>query len=1126
MLSIWSVSAIVLVYLAGLFALAFWGDKKIDKNQQHPILYSLGLGVHCTSWAFFGTTTQATHYGWPVFPTYIGITLVMLFAFPVLIKISRLCQQNSVSSLADFISLRYERSTSLAAMITLLCFVGVVPYIALQLDAITESINLLTADASSGSGTVGLYVAALMALFAILFGTQTLSLTDKHPGLLATIAFESVIKLVGLTIVGMYVCYFLFDGAFDLVAQAAQHQAGRNILYADKSWSVFLSHVLLGICAMFVLPRQFHMNFVENNGAGELATARWLFPLYLLGMTAFVLPIALAGSLLLDPSTAQSDSLVLAIPLQQNNMAVSVIAFIGGLSATTSMIIVATLALGIMIANNLITPLWLKLKLKQQSQHTMQATQLLNIRRITVLVVLSVAFWYHVNISQSAPLVKSGIIAMALLSQMLPAMMFSLYWRKRSKTAAICGMLAGFVGWVAWMLYPSLLSSYYFNPIPSDETLAQSYVLSLMINCAVYIVVALVIPTTVNVKHGQPDSPSLQPVEPELVIEVSDLLALTERVLDAPAHQTLTGQLSSSGSANSPQGYASQGLLSRVEKLMAAQIGHPSARLLLSAIADSKRSGFSHLVHWVEEASQSFQFNHEVLMSSVQHIQQGIVVLDQNLTMLAWNERYLEMFNYPKGVVQVGIPIKDILLYNANRGLLGDADNMQKEIDKRVHYMAAGSTYKYVRKQADGRVIELNGSPLPGGGFVTTYSDITEYIRIQDELERAKTELEARVAHRTKQLEAAKQVADQANLSKTKFLAAAGHDLMQPFNAATLFASMLVQKTTGSELHSLSEGLLHSLNSAEALLSALLDMTRLEAGRLTVQKSHFALNDMLAGLVQEFNLIGEQKSVSLNYIPTNVLVYSDPKLLRRVIQNLISNAVRYTDTGRVLIGVRRQGKHAIKIMVIDTGPGIPAHQLQDIFNEFHQLDDSHNQGLGLGLTIVERISQLLVHPVEVTSQTGKGTVFSVEVERSYQQLIRSAQGSGDKNTEATQLLTNKNVLVIENDEQISAAILTLLCDWGAQVTLAKNFEDAISHKQVPDFMLVDYHLDHGETGINVVNQLRSKWRVNVPGILNTANRNDGVRDEAREAGLLYLPKPLKPAALKRLLKQHKLVARR
>lgn len=1123
MLSIWAVSAIVLLYLAGLFMLAFWGDRKIDRNQQHPVLYSLGLGVHCTSWAFFGTTSQTTHYGWPVFPTYVGIALVMLFAFPVLTKISRICQQNSVSSLADFISLRYDRSHSLAALITILCFVGVVPYIALQLDAITESINLLTTDAESSSSTVGLYVAALMALFAILFGTQTLSLTEKHPGLLFTIATESVIKLVGLCVVGIYVCYGLFDGVFDVVAQASQHQPGRDILYADKGWSVYISHILLGVCAMFVLPRQFHMNFVENNGTEELTTARWLFPLYLLGMTIFLLPIALAGSLLLDPTTAQSDSLVLAIPLQEENLTVSIIAFLGGLSATTSMIIVATLALGIMIANNLVTPLWFKLKLKKQARHTMKASQLLSIRRITVLVVLSVAFWYHMNISQSAPLVKSGIIAMALLSQMLPAMMFSLYWKKCSKTAAISGMLAGFIGWVVWMLYPSLLSSYYFNPIPTDQELATSYVLSLVINCAVYIVVAFFTPTKKSTLSTESAQPASLEEEPELAIPVSDLLSLTARVLEPDVHATLAKQLSNAGAGNHRQGYASQGLLVRVEKLMAGQIGHPSARLLLGAIADSQGRGLSNLVHWVEEASQSFQFNHEVLMSSVQHIQQGVVVLDQNLNMLAWNDSYLEMFNYPGGVIKVGLHIKEILQYNARRGLLGEVSNMQSEIDKRVQFMAAGSQYKYVRKQADGRVIELNGSPLPGGGYVTTYSDITEYIRIQDELEQAKTELEARVAHRTKQLEAAKLEADKANLSKTKFLAAAGHDLMQPFNAATLFASMLVQKTSGSELHHISQGLLHSLNSAESLLTSLLDMTRLESGRLSVQKTHFVLDDLLGGLVNEFRLTGDQKALKLNYVHTQVKVYSDPKLLRRIIQNLLSNAVRYTNTGKILVGVRRRPADKIEIAVIDTGPGIPEHQLQEIFNEFHQLDEHHNQGLGLGLTIVERISQLLAHPIAVSSQTGKGTIFTITVERSHAQLQRSHEPASEKRTESSKLLDKQHVLVIENDEQISSAMLTLLADWGAEVKIAKNVAEAIEMDSAPNLMLVDYHLDYGETGINVVRQLREHWQQTIPGILNTANRNDGVRDEAREAGLLYLPKPLKPAALKRMLKQHNLI---
>jgi Na+/proline symporter/signal transduction histidine kinase len=1124
MLSIWTVGLIVVIYLALLFSLAFWGDSRLRDNQQHPILYSLGLGVHCTSWAFFGTTTQATQYGWAFIPTYVGIAIVMIFAFPVILRISRLCQQHNISSLADFIGLRYRHSHPLAALITIISFIGVIPYIALQLDAITESINLITPAAQNSGNTVGLYVAALMALFSILFGTRTLSLTEKHPGLLLSIAFESLIKLIALSVVGLYVCYSLFDGPFDLFAQAALNPKGQEILYANSGFGVYFSHILLGVCSMFVLPRQFHMNFIELNGESELRTARWLFPTYLLAMTLFVLPIALAGNLLLDTNKIESDTFVLALPLMADNMSISITAFIGGLSATTSMVIVATLALGIMIANNLITPLWLKIHLKQTPSNSMQASRILTIRRVTVLVVLSVAYWYHINVSQAAPLVKSGIIAIALLSQTLPPLLFGLYWQASTQAAAMSGMLAGFLGWLVWLLYPSIMSSYYFNQAPSDAELGTGYIASLLINCVVFLLVCGLFPNRIKRdQHTHANSQELD-LMPDLAIRIGDLTTLTKRVLEPAVHQALLNQLSIKVADKKNQGFASQGLLLRVEKLLAAQVGNPSARILLSAIADAKQDGLSELVDWVEEASQTFQFNHEVLQSSVQHIEQGISVLDQNLCMLAWNERYLELFNYPRGFIQVGMSIEYLLKYNAERGLLGNSNDIDNEISKRIQYMSTGSRYKYVRKHHDDRVIELNGSPLPGGGFVTTYSDITEYIHIQEQLESAKTELEQRVILRTEQLEQAKLEADKANESKTKFLAAAGHDLMQPFNAATLFASMLAQKTTGSELKHISDGLVNSLDSAEQLLSTLLDMTKLESGVLTAQISEFNLDDLLQPLVHEFAVICQQKNLQLHYVPTRLGVISDKKLLRRIVQNLLSNAVRYTDSGGVLLGVRRTANNTIDICVVDTGPGIPKHQQADIFNEFHQLDNAtQNQGLGLGLTIVERISHLLNHKVTLQSALGKGTCFRLNIARSKQNIAQKADIADDSTITTVPLLSSRKVLVLENDEQIIQAIVTLLEDWGAKVVVARNQSEALLvSPEPPDFMLVDYHLDHGETGINVVNVLRQHWRFPVPGILNTANRQEGVREEAQEAQLWYLPKPLKPAVLKRLLKKQKL----
>lgn len=1115
MLSIWTVGTIVGFYLLALFALAFWGDRHLRDNRQHPVLYSLGLGVHCTSWAFFGTTSQAAQYGWAVIPTYLGITLTMAFAFPVILHISRLCQQHNISSLADLISLKYQHSHLIAALITLLCFFGVVPYIALQLDAITKSINLLTGEPQTTTPWLSIYVAGLLAIFAITFGTRTLNLTDKHPGLLLTIAFESIIKLVALWAVGIFVCFFLFDGALDLISNAASNDSARDVIYADSAPWVYLSHVALGVCSMFVLPRQFHMNFVEQNGEGELKTARWLFPLYLFGMTLFIIPIALAGKMLLPVDTS-SDAYVLALPLYAENIALSSFAFIGGLSATTSMVIVATLAMGIMISNNVVTPLWLKARLKTSPNQSMQPSKILSIRRITVVVVLSIALWYHLNISQAAPLVKSGVIAIALLAQCMPVLMFGIYWRRSSKAAAVSALLVGSTCWAIFLLYPSLLSSYYFNPAPTDQALGLGFAFSLLANCITFVVVAFI-----SSRHGtnETDTTLQSNSPPNLLVKVRDLMALTERVLESATHSQLVKQLTIDVERASSSGYASQALIDRVNKLLAAQVGAPSARILLGAIADTGRAALPELVDWVEEATQSFQFNHEVLQSSVQNIEQGISVVDDKLQLLAWNDRYVELFAYPKGFLKAGMPITDILSYNAKRGLFNPSS-----IDKRVSYMREGTRHKHIRKQPDGKVIELNGAPLPGGGYVTTYSDITEYMAIQKELESAKEDLEERVAQRTAELEEAKLQADKANESKTKFLAAAGHDLMQPFNAATLFASMLSKKTQGSELATLSEGVVNSLDNAQSLLSMLLDMTKLDAGVLIPQKTEFAIDEMLSSLVQEFSVIAKQKGVTLRYVQTNVMVYSDKNLLRRVLQNLLSNAVRYTPKGSILVGVRRiqtaNTEKKIKLCVYDTGLGIAAHQQHEIFSEFHQLDNNKGEGIGLGLTIVEKICRLLGHQVGLTSLPGKGSCFSVTATRIMHTSGNSKQVLKTESYNKELFLENKRFLLVENDEQVANAMCALLADWGANTTLITSGTEAhnVSHQHF-DVLIADYHLNYGENGFDVAAILSEENVSFALKILVTANRSNEIREKAAASQFSYLPKPLKPAALKRLLKQ-------
>lgn len=1129
MLSVWTVSIAVFCYLLLLFALAFWADKRKRSQQQHPLIYSLALGVHCTSWAFFGTTTQAAQYGWAFVPTYLGIILVFLFAHPILRRIALLCHQHQVSSLADFISLRYDKSHLLAALVTILCFIGVIPYIALQLDAVTQGISIVAGLDAGWSANMGAYVAALMALFAILFGTRSLNLTEKHPGLMLTIAFESVVKLVALTIVGLYVCYVLFDGVLDLLGQAQAHPRSQQIVEANSGYWVFASHMLLGICSMFCLPRQFHINYVENNGSEELRTARWLFPLYLSAMSLFVLPIAIAGHIIFsgDPAAANymsSDTYALALPVASGNATISLIAFIGGLSAATSMVIVATLAMGIMISNNLATPLWLKIQLKTFMQHNLSPGAILLIRRLTVVVVMTVAFIYHQDISQTSPLVNSGIIAIALLSQTMPIIIGGLYWHKRNKIAAQIALVVGACCWAYWLLWPSIKASYYFDTAPSDLQLAQGFALSLLVNLCCFLLVSWFWPSQAKSDTEIP-KPSFTTLNK--ATKIANLLAVTEKVLGKERHLSLLKQIP----ANQHASYASPKLLDSIESELASQIGNVSARILLSAIAEKKDVALAELVELVEEANQTFHFNHEVLQSSVENIQQGISVLDSNLTLLAWNQRYIELFAYPSGFIKVGLSIHDLLVFNAQRGLFGELGDIQQEIDKRIEYMRTGSRYKFVRKQENGQVIEVNGSPLPGGGFVTTYSDITDYINIQQQLQQAKEQLESRVEQRTQELQSAnlaldeaRQEAEQANESKTKFLAAAGHDLMQPFNAASLFAALLKEKAPNQELADMSQSLIQSLSSAEELLTALLDMTKLDSGALKVNQQAFFIDDLLRPLVNEFSLLAQQKGLVLRYLPSSLCVLSDKKLLRRVMQNLVSNAIRYTQQGRILVAVKRDGKQG-RICVFDTGSGIAAEQQQEIFKEFKQLEGQHNaQGLGLGLTIVERISELLQHKVTLRSVPEKGSCFAVTLPLSIA-AQRNPQPGREPSLDNTLILQHKRVLVIENEGHTLDAINQLLSNWGATVHACSDLSQAMeSCPQAPDLLFLDYHLDQGLTGVQAAIKLRDHWHMNkpahfIPGILSSADRSEQTRKEAIDSQLHYLPKPIKTAALKRLIKQ-------
>ena len=1125
-----------------LFTIATIGNKATKLPSS---VYSLALGIHCTSWAFFGTTTQAAQFGWPLVPTYLGVILAMLFGYKMFIRVNTICKQYNISSIAEFISVRYNHSNSIAVLVTFICFIGVIPYIALQLDAITLALNLLIGDLNEWSGSISLYVTVGMALFAIWFGARKMSLTDRNSGLMLTIAAQSIVKLVALLIVGLFVVYNVFDGFIDLVERSLAYTPTRDVINKPFAIWIYISHVLLGICSMFCLPRQFHINFVENRNDDEIRQARWLFPTYLIGMSLFVLPIAMGGMLYFgDTSNATNnyttDSFVLAIPISMNNIYIAVIAFLGGLAASSSMIIVATLALGNMVANSLITPLLLGLNTRKMKQaitainatnggagaFKLSSEQVLRIRQLTIVVMLFIAYGYHLNVSQQTPLVQTGTIALSLLSQTFPAILLGIYWRPANRLGALAGILTGVSTVVIGMLLPVISdqSISYIN----DQKIAFVLFSSFSINTIMLVIVSLFTQSKVVNPYSRSALSSLN-----ADIKFSDLLKLTDQILPSNIAKEFREQVVFVGIQEND--IAPFTVLAKAENLLASHMGSASTRILFSAIAQTQSQDNRQLSELVEEAGKNFQFNYEVLQASITHLPLGVSVVDANLKLVAWNPIYESIFDYPKGYLQVGTPIVDILQFNSKRGLLGNNrsdHDIQQEIKKRMQSMLMGKSYKTVRPQLHNKVVEITGNALPAGGYITCYTDITEYIHIQNQLETAKTHLEKRVEQRTYELQLAKTEAEIANAGKTKFLAAISHDLMQPLNAASLFASMLREKlvrkpkniSTPSNESELADNVISSLDNAESLLNMLIDITKLENNLIKPNLQSIKLDDLLSQLVTEFSVLASQKSIELSYCKTSIWVNTDRRLLSRVIQNLLSNAVKYTQSGKVVIGIRRRSKDQCELVVADTGSGIAPEFQHQIFNEFQRVhpNDIH-QGLGLGLTIVDKISQLLHFEIKFQSTLNKGSMFSIQLPISKQIGQTVAITKTETIEETSQFLIHKRILMLENDPAVAQALSTLLRSWGASVKSAKNIKDAleiVSAKQfLPDLIIADYHLDLGDNGIDGATAVQEALQKNITTVVSSADRSELLQALAYENNMQYLPKPIKQAALKRLLQK-------
>lgn len=1141
-----TIAAISLVYLLILFSVGRFGRRITARHPLAPWIFSFALSIYCTSWAFYGVTAQAAVNGWWIPPTYIGSFILFWFGFKLIARIAIACRRYRITSVADFIATRFGHSRSLAVLITLILIMAVIPYIALQLHAVSTSINtLVKAEVGRHWYTdTGFYVSLWMAVFALLFVSKSARAHQPNPGLMTAIAFESLIKLLALLAIGCFVVFGMFDGFASIFDSAAADPAISKLRQQALPMHAYWLHALLGFFATLCLPRQFHVSFVENQKLSHLRSARWIFPLYLLLMSIFTLPLALAGVMLLG-NDVNIDVVVLQLPLAANRTDIALLAYLGGFSAATSMVVVATVVLGIMITNELLAPfIYRSSPLQPEQQNKVKVATL---RRSAMLVVMALGFVYYRFIGTETGLAQLGLMAFALVAQLAPALILGLLSRKVNRQGAIAGVLSGAVVWAYILLLPEisragLIGSSWLMQGPfglswlapqqlfgwQADPLSLGVFLSLTVNCLMVLLVSQFSNTRVSewLESGRFLRAQLSNDHNRrrLALSVQDCYLLVKRFAgEKEARRLLLRNLKDPNPAQNQ--LAPLNLVQAAERSLAAVVGGASMRLIMDAAGRHAQLPMETVERFVDEASQVFQFNQALLLSTIDNISQGISVVDADLRLIAWNQRYIDMFSYPPGMVEVGKPVADVIRFNLQRGLI-DSENIEDEVSKRISFLRQGSSYKFQRQQQDGRVLEMQGNPLPGGGFVTTYTDVSSFIEVQTQLEQSNTLLEQRVNERTyelqqlnQQLQHTQKQLEISTAAKTRFFAAASHDLMQPFNAAALFAGLLRQQSNTPELRQLSVNLTNSLNSAEELLTAILDLTKLDSGVIKAYPQTVAVSQLLDDIGRDAAVLAAEKGLQFRVHSSKLSVSTDRKLVKRVIQNLLANAVRYTSQGKVILGVKRSGQQ-LQIMVIDTGVGIAKADQQRIFEEFQQGSQPDQKGLGLGLAIAHRISAILGHKLTVQSVPGKGSCFCLSLP-----LAATLAQSGKPpavSSEISASFAGKKILLLDNEAHLLTAVSALLASWQCQVTAVSQPGDALAAIRQglkPDLCLFDYHLDNAATGVAVAEQLASHFAVNAPVIIHSADHDQNIREQALNSGFYFLLKPLKPAALKRLFQR-------
>jgi len=648
-------------YLGALFAIAYYGDKRSDEGRSiiaNPTIYALSLAVYCTTWTFYGSVGRAVSSGIGFLPIYVGPTLMVGLWWFVMLKIIRISKTNHITSIADFVASRYGKSQALGGLVTIIAVIGVIPYISLQLKAVSGSLAILfnypeivmpqRSAALPFSQDHTLYIALILAAFTILFGTRHLDATERHEGMVAAIAFESVIKLLAFVAVGLFVTFGIYDGFGDIFRRAENAPKLHALMGGGASsgnYGNWASLTLLSMMAIMFLPRQFQITVVENVNETHLRRAIWLFPLYLLLINIFVLPIAFGGVLHFPDGGVDADTFVLTLPMVERQEALALFVFIGGLSAATGMVIVETIALSTMVCNDLVMPVLLRQSWLGLIQRADLSGLLLSIRRGAIVVILILGYIYFRAAGEAYALVGIGLISFSAIAQFAPAIIGGIYWKGGTRLGAITGLSAGFAVWLYTLLLPSFAKSGW---LPADfmqyglfglallkpqqllgfsgvDEITHCLFWSMLANIGCYVLVSLARrPSAVETSQATlfvDVFRQSQGVTSRSLwrgsAHVDDLVPLIGRFLGPERARTAFQDYARRRGVKSVAELAADAdLVHYAEKLLAGAIGSASARVMVSSVVKEEPLGIDEVMNILDEASQVRAYSRQLEQKS------------------------------------------------------------------------------------------------------------------------------------------------------------------------------------------------------------------------------------------------------------------------------------------------------------------------------------------------------------------------------------------------------------------------------------------------------------------------------------------------------------------------------